>query len=184
MTRQLKVGDKVKRVYPHNSRFTVGSIHIVSSVMQDEWDDSLQTFTVRGNSGWTCVLNEDYWQLIEEEIDMKLKDLTVGMRVELRDGTQCLVVKCGVKLSLLNDKGFVFERRTWHDDLTSVVNGSTHDIVKAWNINYSSVFTADLSKPLTAAPIWTRKESKDVDVEEAMQVLKGHYGCDVKLVGG
>ena len=184
MTRQLKVGDKVKRVYPHNSRFTAGSIHIVSSVMQDEWDDSLQTFTVRGNSGWTCVFESHIWQLIEEEIDMKLKDLTVGMRVELRDGTQCLVVKCRVHLKLLTYLGHVWEYNIWNEDLTTKVNVDIRDIMKVWSDNHNSHVSADLSKPPTAAPIWTRKESKDVDVEEAMQVLKGHYGCDVKLVGG
>ena len=182
MTRQLKVGDKVKRLYPNDSRFMVGSIHIVDTINKGLYAG--QAFTVKGFPDWVCVLNEDYWQLIEEETDMKLGDLEVGMRLELRDGTQCLVVKCGVKLSLLNDKSYAFEPRTWNDDLTSVVNGRTRDIVKVWDDNHISHVSADLSKSPTTATIWTRKESKDVDVEEAMQVLKGHYGCDVKLVGG
>ena len=187
MTRQLKVGDKVKRVYPYNNRFVVGSIHIVSSIMQDEYDASLQNFTVRGESNGICIFKPNIWQLIEEEVDMKLEDLKVGMRVELRDGTQCLVVNWGDNLQLLiNSSGVVTIGEWWDSDLKRIskVDQSDRDIVKVWSNNHYGKFSSDLSKPLTSAPIWTRKESKDVDVEEAMQVLKGHYGCDVNLVGG
>ena len=117
---------------------------------------------------------------------MKLKDLHAGMRLELRNGEQALIVKNGEGESyMLRDTavsgGNLIDG--WDKDLLRIKNPYTAnpekwDIMKVWPVMVG-INGCDLSDRLTYLPHWERKEIKEITEEEAMEVLKGHYGVKV-----
>lgn len=123
----------------------------------------------------------------KEEKSMKLKDLHAGMRVELRNGEQALIVKNGEgKRYLLRDTAVSGGNRivSWGEGLLRIgtpysTDPEQWDIMKVWPVMVG-INVCDLSDKLTYLPHWERPEEiKEITEEEAMEVLKGHYGVKV-----
>ena len=118
------------------------------------------------------------------------------MRVQFRNNSEGLVIMCSTGLKIFQDiSGDAIRTRPathWNENLLSRLNsfGLEHspdglkedDIMVVWLDGPHFGYACDLSKILTAPPIW-RRETTDVDINEALSVLGTHFGCEVNLVG-
>lgn len=121
----------------------------------------------------------NYTQEKEMKKEFTKDDLKDGMMVVERCGYACLWLY-GAKRDVSSCD------HDTRDDLTSA-NGREHDIVK---VGYPKVDIFDLdgferiigsNNSGLKEIIWERKEEKEISSEEAFEVLKQHYGCDVKI---
>lgn len=123
---------------------------------------------------------------------MKLKELRAGMRVELRNGEQGLIVKNGGgHRYILRDTavsvGMKLDDGEWSEDLLCkktdylFVKREAYDIMKVWPV-MMGINGCDLSDRINYLPYWEREEVKEVTEEEAMAALEDYYGVKVKVV--
>ena len=102
-------------------------------------------------------------------------NLEDGMMLELRNGLK-MIWLYGHKVGPQS-----WESET-HDDLTGfryetdIVKVGYPDMNKAIEGSLERILNLDFSEIL-----WERKEEKEISAEEALAVLKEHYGCDVKI---
>lgn len=181
--RELKVGDKVRRVnrdLPYGDR-----------VLTVSWlSAGGELIRIREFGSYTSSVNP-YWELIEEEEEMKLADLKAGMRVETRNGEQAVMfARKGGDLRLLFQTEVVVGRHS----LSGVAGEYTSDmkyhcrkegrymppldIMKVWSSANTGGSVCDLSEEMPKGPIWVRKEKKELTVAEIEKLL----GYEVKIV--
>ena len=127
------------------------------------------------NGDFKFYIDKDYGKGEKEmQEEFTKDDLKDGMMCEMRNGRRMLWMA-----------GAMRDCNTWHSrtqhDLTGEASRD-HDIVK---VGYPDF---DNNKTIKGAlnsgfkeVIWERKEEKEISSDEAFQVLKEHYGCDVKI---
>lgn len=115
---------------------------------------------------------------VEEEYEMTLKDLRSGMVVETRDGDRYLVLVDGEDIHMMCGNGRTYMGRwevtkVYNSDMTYALGNSDRDIMKVYprTNNFYGVI-------IPHSPIWTRKETKEMTMEE----IEGALGYPVKVV--
>ena len=170
---KFKVGDKVRI-----KKFKTRPFHWNSEGEMDKY--SGRVVTVSSICGREIRICEDgrKWSWTESDFapaEFTKADLKDGMMVELRNG-----------LKMIWLYGHKVGPQSWgsetHDDLTGfryetgIVKVGYPDMNKAIEGSLECILNLDFSEIL-----WERKEEKEISSEEALAVLKEHYGCDVKI---
>lgn len=118
------------------------------------------------------IKNTEEFQMVKDFTKSDLKD---GMIVEYRTGERRIVL--GEYLRGLD--GYC-ELCAFSHDLKNIDSDRDIDIVKVYPINNSCGTIEDILE-IPGKPIWVRKEVKEIPYDEAIEVLKKHYGCDVVI---
>lgn len=109
---------------------------------------------------------------------MKKSDLKSGMVVTLRSGKVFLVVEIGEQMILLGYDLFVLL-----SDYTECMKHKREVELDIVCVHRDSVGSLRLIlNPSLRNPIWVREEAKEISEDEAMRILREHYGCDVKIM--
>jgi hypothetical protein len=130
---------------------------------------------------WSRVMRkaiEDLKAQNEGGKEMKKSDLKTGMWVERRNGEKTIVLLGTSKGDFLKSlKGGTHGHlERINEDLTSKTSKDL-DIVKIWNQEYEYEYLKEEGLKL----IWERKDTKEISSTEAFEILKQHYGCEVKI---
>lgn len=115
---------------------------------------------------------------VEEESEMTLKDLRSGMVVETRNSNRYLVLVDGEEIHMMcgNSRTYIGRwevTKVYNSDMTHALGNSDLDIMKVYprTNNFYGVI-------IPHSPIWTRKETKEMTMEEIEEAL----GYPVKVV--
>lgn len=116
------------------------------------------------------IKNTEEFQMVKDFTKSDLKD---GMIVEYRNGKRRIVLG-------EYQRGLYEYCRldTFSHDLKNIDRDI--DIMKIFPINNSCGTIKDILKS-PGEPIWVRKEVKEIPYDEAIEVLKKHYGCEVTI---
>ena len=171
---RFKVGDKVRV-----KKFKTRPDDWNSEGKMDRYSGEIVTITRISLSG-LCSISEDsgMWLWSENDFapaEFTKADLEDGMIVELRNGLK-MIWLYGHK------RGSSIRSSVTNDDLTGAEEA--HDIVKVGYPDMKEGINGSLKDILSSdfgEILWERKEKKKISSEEALAILKVHYGCEVEI---
>lgn len=173
---KFKVGDKVRV-----KKFKTRPDHWNQHGKMDKYAGKVVTILHIYNSGNIAIYEDNKMWLWRESdfapAEFTKADLKDGMMAELRDGSRFLWLY-GTLRSIDQFCSFTNEDLTGSCEEVDIVKVGYPEIKnELFNIgSIGCIFKSEFSVIL-----WERKEEKEISTEEALAVLKEHYGCDVKI---
>lgn len=130
------------------------------------------------DGSYPYYLKEGEFEFVDDQPTLKEQYLVSGNVVELRNGSQYLVVSN----TLMNLDGDNWGTTSSYTDNLTHGHYLHLDIIKVYIRKYHSSFFG-IEPYSNLKLIWERNPKvKEVTMEDALNVLEQHYGCKVKVV--
>lgn len=169
---KIKVGDKVRI-----KKFKTRPKHWNPYGEMDKYAGMV--VTISDNCSWSFRIYEDdgRWAWNESDFttaEFAKDDLKDGMMAEQRNGARWIWLYGALRRNSVWCSGTKEDLTGERKDLDIVKIGYPEIVsIKGY---LGAILESDFAEIL-----WERKEEKEISTEEALAVLKKHYGCDVKI---